>query len=215
MMTEQFQNKYRIPSARVSWHDYNGGIYFITICTAERKYYFGEIVDDNGRDAVDGRDAEVTDGRDAARHVSTEPQMRLSKIGMCATENFNHVTDHYPYAEIPLFVVMPNHIHAVVVIDDEKVPYKRNGMVETRRATSLPSETMANIANMQGWLSVVIGGLKSAITRYAHDNGIPFAWQTRFYDHIVRSQDELNRIGEYIESNVVKWSIDKFNTDIK
>jgi len=215
MMTEQFQNKYRIPSARVSWHDYNGGIYFITICTAERKYYFGEIVDDNCRDAMDGRDPEVRDGRDAARHVSTEPQMRLSEIGMCATENFNHITEHYPYAEIPLFVVMPNHIHAVVMIDGEKVPYKRNGMVETRRATSLPSETMTNIANMQGWLSVVIGGLKSAITRYAHDNEIPFAWQTRFYDHIVRSQEELNRIGEYIQSNVVKWSIDKLNMDVK
>jgi len=74
---------------------------------------------------------------------------------------------------------------------------------------------MTNIANMQGWLSVVIGGLKSAITRYAHDNEIPFAWQTRFYDHIVRSQEELNRIGEYIQSNVVKWSIDKLNMDVK
>jgi REP element-mobilizing transposase RayT len=138
-----------------------------------------------------------------------EPQMRLTEMGMCATENFNHATDHYPYAEIPLFVVMPDHIHAVVVIDGEKIPYKRNGTVETRRATSLPSETMANIANMQGWLSIIIGGLKSAITKYAHDNGIPFAWQSRFYDRIVRSQNELNLVGEYIQSNVVKWSIDK------
>jgi putative transposase len=212
-MTEQFQHKYRIPSTRVSWHDYCGGTYFVTICTAERKYYLGEIVDDGCRDAVDGRDA--------ARHVSTEPQMRLSEIGMCATENFNHVTEHYPYAEIPLFVVMPNHIHAVVIIDGAKIPYKRNNIearhihVETRRATSLQSEAMANIANMQGWLSVVIGGLKSTITRYAHDNEIPFIWQTRFYEHVVRSQDELNLIGEYIQLNVAKWSFDKLNMDKK
>lgn len=211
-MTEQFQNKYRIPSARVSWHDYNGGIYFITICTAERKYYFGEIVDDNCRDGV--------------YTVSKEPQMRLSEIGMCATDNFNHVTEHYPYAEIPLFVVMPNHIHAVVVIDGRDNANRdgvhRDGVHtvstwddDTRWKAEIANQKMQNVSNRKGKLSVVIGGLKRAISHYAHDNEIPFAWQTRFYDHIVRSQDELKRIGEYIHSNVVKWSIDKLNMDVK
>jgi hypothetical protein len=78
------------------------------------------------------------------RHVSTEPQMRLSEIGMCATDNFNHVTEHYPYAEIPLFVVMPNHIHAVVVIDGEKVPYKRNGTTTPRRDAARHVSTIGN-----------------------------------------------------------------------
>lgn len=218
MTDNKFQNKYRIQSARAAWHRYDGGVYFVTICTKNRKHYFGEIV--------------VC--RDAARHVST--QMRLSEIGRIATENIQNVTLHYPYAEIPLFVVMPNHIHAIVVIDGNKTPYNR-GSVKTPRATdSVPVETwraaslqterraasqqtercaastqMTDIANMQGWLSVVIGGLKSAITRCAHENHIEFAWQTRFHDRIVHNQDELNRIAEYIENNVAQWHYDDLN----
>ncbi len=40
---DKFQNRFRITSARAYWHDYNGGIYFITICTKNREHYFGEI----------------------------------------------------------------------------------------------------------------------------------------------------------------------------
>ena len=65
--------------------------------------------------------------------------------------------------------------------------------VETRRATSLqPCET----ANMQGWLSVVVGGIKSAATKFANRNNITFGWQPRFHDHIIRQTDEMNRIPE-------------------
>lgn len=66
---------------------------------------------------------------------------------------------------------------------------------------------------MQGWLSVVIGGLKSAVTRYARANNISFAWQTRFHDRIVRDQYELNRIAEYIENNIARWAFDKPNSE--
>lgn len=227
MTDDKFQNKYRMQSARAAWHRYDGGVYFVTICTKNRKHYFGEIV--------------VC--RDAARHVST--QMQLSEIGRIATENIQNVTLHYPYAEIPLFVVMPNHIHAIVVIDGNKIPYNRGSVettratdsvsVETWRAASLQTERraaspqterraafpqterhaaspqMTDIANMQGWLSVVIGGLKSAVTRCAHENQIEFAWQTRFHDRVVRNQDELNRIAEYIENNVAQWHYDDLN----
>ena len=58
---------------------------------------------------------------------------------------------------------------------------------------------------MQGWLSVTVGGLKRAITHFAKQNHIPFAWQTRFYDRIIRNTDELNRIAQYIENNVENW----------
>lgn len=210
MTTDRFQNKYRIPSARAQWHGYDGGAYYITICTKNREHYFGEIV---GGAVCD---------RDVARRVSTtngntdEPEMQLSEIGKIATENFQNVSVHYPYAEIPLFVVMPNHIHAIVIIDGGKIPYDRGvGMrrdhVETRRATSLRTEQMTDIANMQGWLSVVIGGLKSAVTHSANEKNIEFAWQTRFHDRIVRDQNELNRIAEYIENNVANWHLDELN----
>ena len=180
MENNLFQNKYRIPTARAQWHDYNHGIYFVTICTANRAHYFGEIAD---------------------------TQMILSETGRIATENFRNVGAHYPYAEIPLFVVMPNHIHAVVMIDEPISEY-----VETRRATSLHDmKSMSDIANGRGLLSVVVGGLKSAITKFANENGIDFAWQPRFYDRIVRNTDELNRMAEYINNNVANWQTDKLN----
>ena len=181
-------------SIRLKEYDYaESGMYFFTVCCHDKKALLGHI---------------------------SEGEIELNRFGEIVHEVWLDLPKHYAQIKLDEFVVMPNHIHAVVVIDGEKVPYKRNiteqqHNVETWRAASLQSETMTNIANMQGWLSVVIGGLKSAITKYAHDNGIPFAWQTRFYDRIVRSQDELNRIGEYIQSNVAQWSIDKLNIDIK
>ena len=89
MSDDRWQNKYRIESARASWHDYDGGSYFITICTKDREHFFGEIVDG---------------------------EMMLSDIGKYADEQFKNVLSHYPYAEIPLWTIMPNHLHAIVVI---------------------------------------------------------------------------------------------------
>ena len=179
MPDDRFQNKYRIESARASWHDYDGGSYFITICTKHRQHFFGEIVDG---------------------------EMVLSDIGKYADEQFKNVSSHYPYAEIPLWTIMPNHLHAIVIIDGNKTKYDRR-VVETWRAASL-----RDIANLQGWLSVVIGGLKSSITRFANENALYFAWQPRFHDHIIRDNSEMNRIASYIENNVAKWVDDEFYT---
>ena len=71
MADGRWQNKYRIESARAEWHDYDGGIYFITICTKHREHFFGEIVDG---------------------------AMVLSDIGGYAAEQFRNVSSHYPYA---------------------------------------------------------------------------------------------------------------------
>ena len=174
---DRFHNKYRIESARAEWHDYNGGTYFITICTKDREHFFGEIMDGD---------------------------MVLSDIGKYTDEQFQNVSLHYPYAEIPLWTIMPNHLHAIVIIDGNKTKYDRR-VVETWRAASLQ-----DIANLQGWLSVVIGGLKSSITRFANQNGLNFAWQPRFHDHIIRDFEELNAIASYIENNVVNWKDDEF-----
>ncbi|MCQ2349571.1 MAG: hypothetical protein MJZ98_03710 [Paludibacteraceae bacterium] len=220
-MAEQYKNTYRIPTARANWHGYDGGVYFVTICTQNREHYFGDITH------------VVTPCRDVARRVSmmnTEPQMQLSPIGQYSHEQFVNVKTHYPYAEIPLFVVMPNHIHAIVIIDGENVPYERcnaehhygnqksnadNCRDAARHvSTGRQNNEMVRISNLQGWLSVVVGGIKSSITRYANEKNITFAWQSRFYDRIVRDQNELNRIAEYVENNVANWQIDELNKTI-
>ena len=228
-----FRNKYRIPSARAVWHDYDGGAYFVTICTKDMAHFFGEIVDG---------------------------EMCLTEIGRCADEQLRNVSSHYPYAKIPLWVVMPNHVHAIVMIDGDADLNGRdvarnvctkgaeirdldvarnvctngaeirdldvarnvctNGAeirdLDVARNVSTDSgknEIMAQQSPKCGTLAVVIRGMKSAVTKYANENGISFAWQTRFYERIIRDCDEMNGIAGYIENNVAKWKSDEMNDE--
>ena len=202
----KFKDKYRIPSARATWHDYDGGTYFITICTKYREHDFGEIEDG---------------------------KMILSETGAHTQKCIEKITQHNPYAEIPLYTIMPNHLHLIVVIDYDKTPHDKRTVdivtmpVETFQETS-HNETMAKetfqetslqkktpierAMEMQSWLSVVIRQFKQSITRFANENNIEFAWQTRFHDHIIRDNDEMKGIANYIENNVANWKEDKFYT---
>jgi REP element-mobilizing transposase RayT len=109
---------------------------------------------------------------------------------------------------------MPNHIHAIVMIDGDKTPHeKRNTacLVKTFHETSLQPQPIKIATQMQSWLSVVVRQFKQSVTRYANANSISFAWQTRFHDRIIRDHDEMNRIAEYIEQNPAKWETDCYN----
>ncbi len=192
-------NKYRIASARAQWHGYDGGNYFVTICTKERVHYFGEIY--SGKT------------RDGANDMKTEPKMRLTEIGEFTDLQFRNITKHYPYAKIPLWVVMPNHIHAVVVIDNIDCRDVAPGDcrdVARNVSTDEINQSMSVVAPKRNTLSVVIRGIKSAVTKFANENGIPFKWQSRFHDRIIRSTEEMNGIAKYIEENVAKWQYDEF-----
>ena len=238
MSNDKFKNKYRIKSTRATWHDYNGGAYFITVCTKNMEHFFGEIETEGnaGRDVETGRGVETgrapslrathTTHTTHTPHALRAPFLQMTKIGQFLYDNLKNVTVHYPYAEIPLFVVMPNHWHGIVFIDGKKTPYVRRdvGMrdvetgrgVETGRAPSLrdnnkqtpTNEKMRQIDSFKGWLSVTIGGIKSAVTKFARDNDIDFAWQTQFHDRIIRDKDAMNRIVDYIENNPARWDTD-------
>ena len=191
-----FHSKFRVLSARADWHDYNGGAYFVTICTQNREHFFGEI--ENG-------------------------EMLLSEIGKYANQNISEIPKHNPYAEIPLWVVMPDHIHMIVIINHDKLPHEKRSIVvetfpetslrhprincfETFRETSLQmGKSIVRATQMQSWLSVVVRQFKQSVTRFARTKQPYFAWQTRYYDRIIRNQDEMNRIAIYIENNVAKW----------
>lgn len=168
---------------RAEFHDYSGGDYFVTICTRDKKHYFGEIHPPVG-----------THGSCVHSNALQNPgscvhDMVYSPIGKYCHEQLCSLSTHYPYAEVPLFVVMPNHIHAIIHIDD--------------RRTHEPCVPTVRTA-----LSVVIGGLKRAVTMYARRNSINFAWQQRFHDHIIRGTKDGNKIAEYINNNVARWAND-------
>jgi REP element-mobilizing transposase RayT len=210
MSDEKFQNKYRIKSARAAWHDYNGGKYFVTICTKNREHFFGEIVP-----TVETLHAtSPVEMGCIAEETLLATSLRMTEIGKYAFENLQNINIHYPYAEIPLFVVMPNHIHAIVFIDGAHHCRDVARNVSTRNVsttTEIRNEKMIEIAKHQSLLCVTMRGFKSAITKFAHDNHIDFAWQTRFHDIIIRNQHEMNYIANYIENNPATWETDCFN----
>lgn len=194
-MTEKYQNRYRIASARASWWNYGwAGAYFITICTANREHYFGQIVND---------------------------KMILSPCGILADVFWHEIINHTNNVELGAFVVMPNHIHGILILTDTIVP---NDVVETLRsaaqhATSLQqqqqsqstkNELMSNISPKSDTVSAIIRSYKSAVTKHANRLGIENGWQSRFHDHIIRNDDEYQRINDYIENNPVNWEKDKF-----
>lgn len=192
MLTEKFQNKYRIPPSRAAWHDYSGGVYFITICVAEREYYFGKI---------------------------TNGEIQLTEIGKYADKCVMEIQNLHSDIIVPMYVVMPNHIHLIVIVEtpvidtpNVETPYYdvSTGAEQIGQTPIRKNKKMQSIANQCGRLSHVISQFKSAVTRYANQNGISFKWQTRFHDRIVRDQNELNRIAEYIENNPYNWFTDEY-----
>ena len=183
MKTDRFQNKYRIESARAKWGNYNEGLFYVTICTEARYHFFGEIVDDS---------------------------MIKNELGIKVEELIIEISLHQPYAHIIEYTVMPNHLHLIVQISNTNKTINSTISIETKNDSK--SVNMQTIAQRASLLSIAMGGLKSALTRYANDNKIRFGWQARFHDHIIRNDEELNRITDYIRRNVETWEEDDFFT---
>jgi putative transposase len=95
---------------------------------------------------------------------------------------------------------MPNHIHGIIIIKDA---------VGTLNRVSLqPGEFGKMVKNS---LSLIINQYKGSVTRFARQNGyLDFTWQSRFYEHIIRNDNDLHRIRTYIENNPLKWEIDEY-----
>lgn len=180
----KFKGRYRISSARAWWHQYNGGTYFVTICTKNREHLFGEI-----------KDGVIT----------------LSMIGEYLNQQILSTPEVRPdmNLEIPTFTIMPNHVHLLVVIGDNVYNTPVDYMSEQKCMDSL--DALENSFSPQRKnLASVIRGIKTATTSFALKNDIWFGWQARYHDHIVRDIDELNAISCYIENNVAKWKEDEF-----
>lgn len=182
-MTEKFQNKYRVASARLQRWDYGwDGAYFITICTHNRINYFGDI---------------------------QNQKMALSNIGVLAYVFWNEIKNHAKNVELGEFVVMPNHIHGIIILKNN-MDNKR--YVESGHALSLPSTPgQTRFQNIgKNTISSIVGSYKSAVTKYARQLDLEFAWQTRFYDNIIRDETAFNNISNYIINNPKRWGEDKF-----
>ncbi len=188
-MSNKFKNKYRIKSTRLQNWDYgSNGMYFITICTQNREHFFGEIIDG---------------------------KMQLTEIGKMAEKYWHEIPEHFPFVKLGEFVVMPNHMHGIIIIDkmDDDAP----AMVETQNFASLRQTASSKTVSSKNKfgpqsknLASIVRGYKIGVTKNARKINANFGWQSRFYDHIIRNDKSFNNISNYIINNPKKWDEDKF-----
>ena len=137
---------------RLKDFDYTlGGYYFITICTKNKAHYFGEIMNE---------------------------EMKNNDIGKLAYNCIEKIEEIYKTVKIDKFVVMPNHIHMIMIINKET----------------------------ENSIYRVIKQYKEYITKQIKES----IWQKSYYDHIIRNEKDYLRIWQYIDENILKWSLDKY-----
>jgi len=212
--------------------------------------------------------------------------MILSDLGKTAENCWREIPRHFPFVKLDEFVIMPNHIHGIIIIEKPmicnmsgkfgesnesmgfpvsvetqnfaslpshqsqqthgsnetyatqqsdmtqqsrepnelhvtKQSQKTHGSNETHttqqsdamqqsRESSTPHETVSNFGPQSKNIASIIRGFKIGVTKYAMNNNIPFEWQGRYYDHIIRDENDLNRIRKYIIKNPSKWEMDEY-----
>lgn len=182
----QFQDKYRIESTRwIEWDYSQSGPYFVTICTARMACCLGNIV---------------------SRSV------KLSRWGVIVQEEWLRTPEIRPGISLDVFAIMPNHFHAIIAIANESKGL--GSLVETHSNASSDLESRNRFGPQQRNLASAIRGFKGAAARRIHSAGFSdFAWQARFYDHVIRNEKALDEIREYILENPVKWESDRENPE--
>ncbi len=149
--------------------------------------------------------------------------MQLTDIGQIALSEWMKTPGIHTDMNIELgeFIVMPNHFHGIINIGENQfnktiasitaMPGSRDAMhcVSTNDKPTCENSFGPQSKN----LASIIRGFKSAVTTYARKNNLPFAWQARYHDHIIRSKDEYYAIANYIINNPAKWQEDTFYTN--
>jgi REP element-mobilizing transposase RayT len=166
---------HRRHSMRLQGYDYSqAGMYFVTIVTQGRACLFGEIADGT---------------------------MRLNRYGDIVQKWWEAIPEHFPTVGTGAFVVMPNHVHGIIVIADDRrgtvpVPQVR-GEVRGEMTSPLLGQIVAYFKYQSSKeINAINGG---TVTRL---------WQRNFYDHIIRNQQDLELTWLYIESNPARWEKD-------
>lgn len=165
-------SKNRRKAIRLRGYDYSqAGEYFVTICTKDREHIFGKI--EGGR-------------------------MLLNGFGEIVALCWNDLPNHYPCIQTDEFIVMPNHVHGIIVITESDPVGEGSEPSPTRRHP----------------LSEIVRSFKTFSARRINEcRGTPgvSVWQRNYFEHIIRNERSLERIREYIVSNPERWIADEDN----
>jgi REP element-mobilizing transposase RayT len=197
-MKVKYKGLYRIPSARLKNWDYGSNSpYFVTICTKNKICHFGNI--HNG-------------------------EMQLSDLGQLANDYWLEIENKFPLAVLDHFVVMPNHVHGIINIENP-LQNCRDAIYRASKNVSInPNPTNPDAIN-----PVSTGGVTGSKNPMLHENlsrfvhwykgrcsfemrkiHPKFAWQPRFHEHVIRNEESYLQIVAYIQTNPLKWQEDKY-----
>jgi putative transposase len=108
---------------------------------------------------------------------------------------------HFPNVDLDEWIVMPNHLHGIFVLTDTQISKPR-----------VLDNHFSKISPHSGSVGVVMRAYKASVSKLCRRSGeLEFAWQRNYYEHILRSEDELNRARRYIVENPTKWDEDEEN----
>ena len=192
---------------RLREYDYaQDGAYSVTVCTDWRTHLFGR----------------VTDGR-----------MELNAVGRIVEKVWHELPEHYPHVELDAFVVMPDHVHGIVVFvgGDSEAGSDSGPTLGSVTVGSRPEEAGLKPAPTQNeartqdeaptkvrrhGLSEVVRGFKTYSGRRVNGlRGTPgvAVWQRGYYEHVVRNEEDMNRIRQYFQENPLRWSLKRENQE--
>jgi putative transposase len=195
--------KHHRRSIRLQGYDYSSsGAYFITLCTHQRHCLLGEVIDD---------------------------EIQLHEFGRIVRAHWLKLPNHHPHLQLDEFVVMPNHIHGILVLTntsvgagfDHEIPCESHYPSAKPAPTHPPSITnnpsvQPGIIKYHG-IPEIIRGFKTfsarRINQIRNTPGTP-VWQRNYYEHIIRNEAALQHIQHYIHTNALSWRQDQLHPDV-
>lgn len=191
--------KHHRRSIRLKGYDYaQPGAYFVTIVTQDRACLFGDVVDG---------------------------QMRLNDAGHMVKRWWDELNRKFPHVQTDAFVVMPNHVHGIIVIEpvgaDPRVCPDASGAhagapQQSGAHTGAPQQSGAHagapLPEIVQWFKTMT--TNEYIRHVRNDRWTPFPgrlWQRNYYEHIIRNDESLDHIRKYIADNPLRWHLDRDN----
>ena len=175
-------------SIRLKDYDYSrAGAYFVTVCAWQRECLFGEIVDG---------------------------EMRLNEYGNIVKACWDDLPNHYPHTVLDAFVIMPNHVHGIITIVDDARDVNANIGIGAGSVGAGLKPAPTKTVNKRHGLSEIVRAFKTFSSRRINETrdnpGCP-VWQRNFYEHVIRNEEELSGVRQYIIDNPLKWELDEEN----
>ena len=208
---------------RYQGFDYNSaGVYFITICTQNRRCILSNIV---GTGVLDCPSVTGVLDCPSVTGVLDCPRVELTRYGKIADKYIKQLNEFYNHLSVENYVIMPNHIHLLVWVK-ENLNTIDNGQSRTPVPTDKENPNMTD--NGQSCCSATVGAsvptniersnsacsqFVSTFKRFCNKEYGENIWQARFYDHIIRNREDYEKHLRYIYENPLRWYYDELYTE--